>query len=112
MNKPTVKFLTKITALEIGVFKPAKFTPLDEYATVCLEVPLEGKYVSNAEQIISAQLGGGNPPNPVWTLEGFGFILKAFTDVCSPLEMPSNSGEDSSEPETSKTGKIEVVDEW
>lgn len=112
MSKPTVKFFVKITALEIGVFKPAKFTPLDETSLVCLEVPLTAEYVENAEQVIAAQLGGNTAPNPVWTLEGFGYILQRFNDVCSPLEMPSSSGGDEREEPVANKATIEVVDEW
>lgn len=90
MTKPSsVQFYGKMTLLEIGQWKPITIIPLDDTATVAIDVPLTGDYVYNAEAYITGQLEA-NTPKPVWTKKGVQFIFDELNNMVNPTIKPED----------------------
>jgi hypothetical protein len=87
MTKPSsVPYLFKLTLLECGQWKPAKFVPLDDYSVVCVDVPLQKEYIANIEPYILKQLDA-DKLNPILTVSGVEYVFKQLNKAFQPDEV-------------------------
>lgn len=100
----TVTFYGKLAVLEIGQFKPIKIAPLDDTATIAIDVPLNSTYVHNIEKYIKGQLEA-NTPNPVWTKKGVQYIFNELNEMLNSTTNPEDFV-------SNNDNKPKEVDDW
>ena len=76
-------------ALEVGQFKPVKFTPETAAGSalrVAVDVPLDRKHIANLETVIQEQLCAGKEVQPVLTPKGMRYVVDQVQDALDSNE--------------------------